>query len=99
MHGKIHAGAVDRVNEEYAKQDPIMAQTFLDERDQFMISINFLIHFYHLLFLVIWLFSFLYIDICQQSYEKLQPSMSLWLLLSEWPTYQESKSTGVRNIL
>ena len=53
IHGKIHAGTIDRFNEEYAKQDPTRAQTFMDERDQFMISINFLIHFHQLLFLVI----------------------------------------------
>ncbi|XP_047966229.1 traB domain-containing protein-like isoform X2 [Salvia hispanica] len=32
----VHAGTLDRVNEEYAKQDPIAAETFVDERDQYM---------------------------------------------------------------
>ncbi|XP_047973421.1 traB domain-containing protein-like isoform X2 [Salvia hispanica] len=36
IHGKIHAGTIDRFNEEYAKQDPTRAQTFMDERDQYM---------------------------------------------------------------
>ncbi|XP_047973424.1 traB domain-containing protein-like [Salvia hispanica] len=36
IHGKVHAGAMDRIKEEYAKQDPITAQTFIDERDQYM---------------------------------------------------------------
>ncbi|KAG6385073.1 hypothetical protein SASPL_153897 [Salvia splendens] len=36
LHGKMHAGAMDRMSEEYAKQDPIMAQTFVDERNQYM---------------------------------------------------------------
>ncbi|XP_047966230.1 traB domain-containing protein-like isoform X3 [Salvia hispanica] len=31
-----YIGTLDRVNEEYAKQDPIAAETFVDERDQYM---------------------------------------------------------------